>query len=115
MSNNIIQEKSFDFALLIVDLYKKLVAKNELIISKQLLRSGTSIGANVEEALQGISNSDFIFKLSISLKEACETRYWLKILKQSKLVNLDNIDLFFPKIDEIINILTKIIKTSKDK
>ena len=74
---NIIREKSFKFALDIINLFKQLNQKNEFIISKQLMRSGTSIGANIEEGLQGQSRADFISKLSISLKEAFETRYWL--------------------------------------
>ena len=72
---NIIREKSFKFALDIINLFKQLNQKNEFIISKQLMRSGTSIGANIEEGLQGQSRADFISKLSISLKEAFETRY----------------------------------------
>ena len=113
-SDNIIQKKSFDFALLIIELYKILNKNNEFILSKQLLRSGTSIGANIEEALQAQSKADFISKLSISLKEGVETRYWLKLLKESKIVEY-NFNEYILKVNEIINILTKIIKTSKSK
>ncbi len=114
-TDNIIQNKSFRFALSIVELYKMLKAENEFVISKQLVRSGTSIGANIEEALQGQSNADFISKLSISLKEAVETRYWLKLLKYSNFINFENFDEYIFDVNEIINILTKIIKTSKSK
>jgi four helix bundle protein len=86
----------------------------EFVISNQLLRSGTSIGANIEEALQGQSKADFIAKLSISLKEAHETKYWLKLLKFGNLSNI-NVDVYLTNIDEIINILTRIIKTTKEK
>ena len=113
--DNIIQSKSFDFALLIIEIYKKLMSQNEFVIPRQLLKSGTSIGANIEEALQGQSKVDFIAKLSISLKEAVETRYWLKLLKESKIIIFDDFDSYIFEINEIINILTKIIKTSKNK
>ncbi|HEX8227962.1 MAG TPA: four helix bundle protein [Chloroflexia bacterium] len=75
MRNNIVQQKSFDFALEIIELYCELRNQHEYVIAKQLLRSGTSIGANVEEALAGQSRNDFISKLSIARKEARETRY----------------------------------------
>jgi four helix bundle protein len=75
MKDNIIREKSFDFALKIIDLYKQLVAKNEYVLSKQLLRSGTSVEANVEEASAAQSKKDFINKMAISSKEARETKY----------------------------------------
>ena len=78
MKENLIQDKTFDFALIIIEIYKKMIRKNEYVLSKQLLRSGTSIGANVEEALAGISKKDFIAKMSISSIEARETRYWLR-------------------------------------
>lgn len=112
MSSSIIKEKSFNFAVKIVGLYKKLIDEKEFIISKQIIRSGTSIGANIEEALQGQSKADFVAKLSISLKEAVETRYWLKLLIATKLTNI-NLDEYLNDINEIVNTLTKIIKTSK--
>ncbi len=111
-NGNLIQNKSFKFALFIVELYKQLKVENEFVISKQLLRSGTSIGANIEEGLYGQSRADFIAKLSISLKEAVETRYWLKLLKQSFLTNAD-LDKYLLEVNDIINILVKILKTSK--
>ncbi len=111
-NSNLIQDRSFNFALSIIELYKQLKSQNEFIISKQLLRSGTSIGANIEEGLYGQSRADFIAKLSISLKEAVETRYWLKLLKSSLLVNAD-LNKYLFDVDDIINILVKILKTSK--
>lgn len=83
--NNIIQVRSFEFALNIIHLYKELRNENEFIISKQLLRSGTSIGANIEEATAAESRKDFIHKMSLSSKEARETRYWLQLLDKSEL------------------------------
>ncbi len=77
------------FSLQIIDLFKKMQVDKEYIISKQVLRSGTSIGANVEEAIAGISRKDFIAKLSISAKEARETKYWLRLIQKSKIVEID--------------------------
>lgn len=111
MKKNVIQEKSFEFSLSIIELYKRLKAEKEFVISKQLLKSGTSIGANIEEATAGFSRKDFIAKLSISSKEARETRYWLKLLKFSSLTE-QNVDKELSDIEEIIKILTSIIKTS---
>ena len=112
--DNIIREKSFEFALKIIALYKILTEEKEYILSKQLLRSGTSIGANIEESTAAQSESDFIHKLSISSKEARETRYWLLLLQKSDLVNHDYSS-YLNDIDEIINILTSIIKTMQEK
>ncbi|AXP80638.1 hypothetical protein CJ739_1550 [Mariniflexile rhizosphaerae] len=84
MSNNIILDKTYSFAVLMVRRSQKLVSeKKEYVLSKQILRSGTSIGANTEEAVGGISKKDFIAKLSIAYKEARETKYWLRILKDT--------------------------------
>jgi len=81
-NKNIIQEKSFEFALSIISLYRRLVIGKEYIISKQLLRSGTSIGANIEEAMAGQSKKDFTAKMAIASKEARETNYWLRLLEK---------------------------------
>ncbi|MEX2364578.1 MAG: four helix bundle protein, partial [Balneolaceae bacterium] len=86
---NVIQEKSFNFALSIIELYKILLQKKEYVISKQILRSATSIGANIEEATAAQSKKDFAYKMSISSKEARETRYWLRLLDKSQLVKFD--------------------------
>ena len=86
---SIIQKKSFEFSLEIIHLYKMLIENKEFIISKQLLRSATSIGANVEEASAASSKKDFIHKMTIASKEARETKYWLRLLNESKLVSAD--------------------------
>ncbi|HKR03949.1 MAG TPA: four helix bundle protein [Bacteroidia bacterium] len=109
---NIILDKSFEFALEIVELYKQLVAEKEFVLSRQLLRSGTSIGANVEEATAAISKKDFTAKMSIASKEARETRYWLRLIDKSKLVNLDLTN-HLNGVEQLINILTAIVKTSQ--
>lgn len=108
---SLIQQRSFAFALQIVELYKQLRELKEFVLSKQLLRSATSIAANVEEAGAAQSKRDFISKMSIASKEARETRYWLRIYQESKLVNL-NFDVYLSEIDQLILILTKIVKTS---
>ena len=109
-----ISEKSFQFSLGIIELYKQLKSENEYVISKQLLRSGTSIGANVEEASAAQTKKDFIAKMSISSKEARETKYWLRLLKESKLIEFDS-NKYLSQVDEIIRILTAIVKTSQTK
>ena len=111
MKESIIHELSFQFSLNIIELYKKLRSKKEFVISKQLLRSGTSIGANIVEAGAGQSKKDFLSKMSIASKEARETKYWLQLLDKSQLVEL-NITEYLSTIDDIINILTKIVKTT---
>jgi four helix bundle protein len=108
---NLIQQKSFEFSLMIIDLYKNLIKNNEFVISKQLLRSATSIGANIEEALAGQSKKDFLHKMSIASKESRETRYWLKLLNRSQIVKYDY-SKYLEEIENIINILTRIVKTS---
>ncbi len=116
MKENVVKNKSFDFALRIVKLYQYLCnAKKEFVLSKQLLRSGTSIGANVREAEHGQSKKDFIHKLSISLKEANETDYWIALLYKADYI--DNVQYISIKsdIDEIMKLLVAIIKTSKIK
>lgn len=106
-----ILEKSFEFALIIIELYQKLQSQKEYVISKQLLRSGTSIGANVEEAGAGQSRKDFLSKMSIASKEARESRYWLKLLAKSKLTTID-VSKEIALIEELIRILTSIVKTT---
>ena len=101
MKDNLIQTKSFDFALQIIELYKVLIQNKEFVLSKQLVRSATSIGANVEEALAAQSRKDSIHKMSISLKEARETRYWLRLLDRSQLVKTD----FSQFLDEALSII----------
>ncbi len=107
---NIIAELSIEFALITIEQYKFLLTQKEYIMSKQLLRSATSIGANIHEAISAESKKDFIHKLSISLKEARETKYWLILLKKSSYLKSN-----FEKIDTIIKILVSIILTTKQK
>ena len=114
MKKNIIQEKSFDFALRIVDLSRKLrFEEKEFILSNQLLKSGTSVGANVEEAIGGFSRKEFSSKLGIAYKESRETRYWLRLLYESKFIpKEDYIDLI-KECNQIIKILSSILLTLK--
>lgn len=114
MKQNLIQDKTFQFALDIINFYILLKQENEFVISKQLLKSGTSIGANVEEAIAAQSRKDFINKLSIASKEARETKYWLRLLNKSNLTSLDTEHLL-KEIENIINITSKIIITTKSK
>jgi len=112
MKDNLIADKTFDFALNIIDLYINLKKENEFVLSKQLLLAGTSIGANVEESTAAQSKNDFISKISIASKEARETRYWLRLYEKSNLTNIPMTN-HLEEIEHIINILTKIVKTSK--
>lgn len=111
--DNLIQHKTFEFALSIIKFYTHCKSQNEYILSKQILRSGTSIGVNVEEAIAAQSKKDFISKLSIANKEARETKYWLKLYQSSNLIKVE-VDSYLKEIESIINILTKIIKTSSE-
>ena len=113
MSQSIVREKSFAFALEIISLYKQLQSEKEFVLSKQVLRSGTSIGANIEEALAGQSRRDFLAKMSIASKEARETRYWLVLLQQSKLTKLD-LKPAIGQVESLIRILTSIVKTTAE-
>lgn len=110
--DNVILRKTFEFSLSIIELFKDLKQNKEFVLSKQLLRSGTSIGANVNEATAAESKRDFIHKMAIASKEARETQYWLKLLNRSKLRQV-NCSEQLKGIDEIIKILTKIVKTSQ--
>lgn len=111
---SIVKEKSFAFALDVIELYQKLKRKNEFVLSKQLLRSATSIGANVEEALAGQSRRDFLSKMSIASKEARETCYWLQLMKTAKFEG-ENYEPLFAKAQELKRMLTSIVKTTKEK
>jgi four helix bundle protein len=114
MKENIIKEKSYKFALRIINLYKHLnYEKKEYVLAKQLLRSGTSIGANIEESSGAQSKKDFIAKLHISLKEAKETHYWLRLLKDSKIIESTLANSFVKDCEELITILVSILKSSK--
>jgi len=112
MATSLIKDKSYCFALKIIGLYKVLLKQNEFILSKQLLKSGTSIGANVEEALAGQSRADFLSKMSIASKEARETNYWLRLLKDSGIISKTEIEPLLAESEAIANILTSIVKTT---
>ena len=110
---NIIEIKSFNFAVRIVKLNQYLTKKKEFVLSNQILRSGTSIGANVAEAEQAQSTADFISKMSISLKEVAETKYWLRLLKETKFISQKEFDSIFNDCVELEKILVSIMKSSK--
>jgi len=112
MKKSLIKEKSYEFALDIIELYKFLLKQNEYVLSKQLLKSGTSIGANVEESLAGQSRADFLSKMSIASKEARETNYWLRLLHDSSFVQKDRLIPLIEESESIIKILTSIVKTT---
>ena len=113
---SIIEEKSRNFALRIVKLYKYLCeTKNEHIMSRQILKSGTSIGANVKEAEFGQSKADFYAKMNIALKEAAETEYWLELLKDSEYIEQENFESIYSDNKELIRILTSITKAQKEQ
>jgi four helix bundle protein len=114
VKQNLIADRSFKYALEIVQLYSELKRANEYVISKQLLRSGTSIGANVSEATAAQSRKDFIAKMSIASKEARESLYWLRLLQESQLVRTD-LTYQLNQTIELINILTAIIKTTTNQ
>ena len=115
MRENILKNKSFAFALRIVKLYQFLGEhKREFVLSKQTLRSGTAIGALIREAEQAESKADFIHKLSIALKEANETDYWIELLRQSDYLDKIAFDSLKTDITELLKLLTSIIKTSKE-
>lgn len=110
---SIIQEKTFTFSLMIIELYKQLSKIDNNPILRQLLRSATSIGANVNEAGGGQTKRDFIMKMAIASKEARETMYWLRLLDESKWYDTD-LTKHLGQSNEILKILTKIVKTSQE-
>jgi four helix bundle protein len=114
MKENVVKDKSFDFALRVVKLAKYLEGeKKEYVLSKQVLRSGTAIGALVREAEHAESKSDFIHKMSIALKEANETSYWLKLLHQGGYSDKQSFQSIGSDSEELIKLLIAIVKTSK--
>jgi four helix bundle protein len=113
---NIIQEKSYAFALRVVKLSRHLTEeKKEYVLSKQLLRSGTSVGANIEEAIGGQSEKDFFAKLTISYKEARESKYWLRLLRDSDYLPPTQAHSLLTDIEEILKITGSILKTLRNK
>jgi four helix bundle protein len=116
MKNNIVVDKSYAFSLRIVKMYRFLVQnEKEFVLSKQVLRSGTSIGANVEEAIGGQSSKDFISKLSIAYKEARETHYWIRLLRDSEFLKEKLASSMLKDCDELLKIIGTILKTMKNK
>lgn len=116
MKINILKEKSYKFALRVVKLFQFLsVEKKEYVLSKQILRSGTSIGANIEEAYQGESKADFIHKLAIANKEAFETHYWLRLFRDSSILEIKIAESIMADCDEIQRMLVAAIKTAKSR
>lgn len=114
--DNIVQEKSYAFALRMVKLYQHLAEqKKEFVLSKQVLRSGTSIGANVEEAIGGQSERDFSAKMSIAYKEARETHYWLRLLRDSGYLGASESTSIITDCEELLKLTGSIIKTIKSK
>ena len=111
MSKSIIKQKSYDFALRVIKLCSYLKQKGHYELTSQLVRAGTSIGANVEEALAGQSKKDFYAKMCIASKEARETNYWLRLIQDSKFVKTERISDLLRASEEIICILTSIVKT----
>lgn len=116
MRENIIIDKSFNFSVRIINLYKYLCYnKNEYILSKQILKSGTSIGANIEEAHGGVSKADFSSKISIAYKESRETSYWLRLLNKTGFISQKMYNSIYNDCEELSKILYTIIKTSRNK
>ena len=114
MADSLTLDKSKDFAVRIVKLYNYLrKEKHEFVLSKQLLRSGTSIGANLSEALYGISRNDFLAKVYISLKECAETKYWLELLKDTNYLSHNEFNSIDQDCTELIKLLTSIVKTTR--
>ncbi len=114
MAKSIVKQKSYDFALQIIKLCTRLRESKHFEISSQLLRSGTSIGANVEEALAGQSRKDFFAKMCIASKEARETNYWLRLIKDAGIFDKQESPELIGVSEELIKILTSIVKTGSD-
>ena len=113
-TGNVVQEKSYAFALRVVKMYQHLTKpRKEFVLSKQVLRSGTSIGANVEEAIGGQSSKDFAAKLNIAYKEARETHYWLRLLRDSGYLNETESTSILTDCDELLKLTGSILKTMK--
>jgi four helix bundle protein len=114
MGGNLIRERSYRFALRIVRLFRALEGRREFILSRQVLRSGTSIGANVEEATAAQSRRDFIAKMAIASKEARECNYWLRLLRDARILPATRLQPLIDESDELIRILTAIVKSTRN-
>jgi four helix bundle protein len=114
VTDSIVQKKSYEFALKLVRLYKTLLDKRETVLSKQMMRSGMAIGANVEEALAAQTRREFHSKMTIAFKESRETRYWLRLIRDSGFVNQD-LSGYVNDVEELIRILSAITKTTSTR
>jgi four helix bundle protein len=115
MKDNVVLMKSFQFSVRIIRIYQSLVSeKKEFVLSKQLLKSGTSIGANIEEAAGGISSKDFIAKMSVAYKEARETKYWLRLMHETDYLDDKLFNSLVDDCEELAKLLYTIINTSKN-
>jgi four helix bundle protein len=114
VKQNVVREKSYAFALRAIAEYRELTISREFVLSKQMLRAATSVGANVEEALGGQSRADFISKMSIAHKEARETNYWLRLLRDSQLMDRKRAEVLLKESAELTMILASIVKTSRE-
>lgn len=116
MKENVVRDKSYQFALSVVSLYRVLTEqRKEFVLSKQMVRAGTSIGANVEEATAGQSRADFLSKMSIASKEARECNYWLRLLRDSGYVSKQEVEILLEDSDALIRILTSIVKSTRER
>ena len=114
IKDSVVYNKAFNFAIRIVNIYKDLTdKKREMVLSKQLLRAGTSIAANIREGLEGQSKKDFISKLSIALKEANESEYWIELLASTGYLDKTSTEDLMCDISEIIKLLNSILKTAR--
>lgn len=114
MVKSTVKDKSYVFALQIIALSRELTAQNEFVLAKQVLKAGTSIGANIAEASAGQSKADFIAKMSIASKEARETQYWLSLLRDSSLITSQLAETLLAEAQEISKMLTSIVKTAQE-
>jgi len=108
-----VQSKSYKFSISIIELYQKLQQNNEFILARQILKSGTSIGANVEEAVGAQSGKDFYMKITIAYKEARETNYWLRLLRDCNYIDNEESSKLISAVEELLKLLTSIQKTVK--
>ncbi len=115
MKENLIQQKTYAFALQIIFTTRQMQKNKEYVLSRQLLKSGTSIGANVEEAIGGQSGKDFLNKINIAYKEARETKFWLRLMKDSQTIDHKLSDELLNNIEEILRIIGAILRTTKSK
>ncbi len=116
MKESVVVEKTYAFSLRIVKLYKHLCEeRKEYVLSKQMLRSGTSIGANIEEAQGGFSEKDFVYKCTLAYKEARETHYWIRLLRDSDYLEEKLAMSFLDDCDELLRIIGSIVKTMKKR